>query len=218
MRPAIRLAALSEAKVIYSFTHDSVGVGEDGPTHQPVEQLMSLRTIPGLRVIRPADANETAAAWRIAVDGDGPTALILTRQNVPVLDGTDAEATDRGAYVLRDVEDPEVVLIGTGSEVSVCIDAAEALGREGIAARVVSMPSWDLFGAQEPDYVDSVLPPEVPTVSIEAGVTLGWERWADITIGIDRFGASAPGSTVMEKLGITAGAVVEAAKAAIESV
>ncbi|MFN3217481.1 MAG: transketolase [Acidimicrobiales bacterium] len=218
MRPAIRLAALSEAKVIYSFTHDSVGVGEDGPTHQPVEQLMSLRTIPGLRVIRPADANETAAAWRIAVDGDGPTALILTRQNVPVLDGTDAEATDRGAYVLRDVEDPEVVLIGTGSEVSVCIDAAEALGREGIAARVVSMPSWDLFGAQEPDYVDSVLPPEVPTVSIEAGVTLGWERWADITIGIDRFGASAPGSTVMEKLGITAGAVIEAAKAAIETV
>lgn len=212
MRGAVRLAALSQAKVIYSWSHDSVGVGEDGPTHQPVEQLMSLRTIPGLRVIRPADANETAAAWRIAIDGDGPTAMILTRQNVPVLEGTLDAPVDRGAYVLQRAQDPVVVLIGTGSEVSLCVDAAAQLDRDGIATSVVSMPSWDLFDAQDRDYRASVLPDGVPTLSVEAGVTLGWRAYADVCIGIDRFGASAPGDTVMDKLGINVDNVVAQAK------
>lgn len=212
MRAAVRLAALSQAKVIYSWTHDSVGVGEDGPTHQPVEHVMSLRTIPGLRVIRPADANETAAAWKIAVDGEGPTALILTRQNVPVLPGTDEAPVDKGAYVLRDVEDPQVVLIGTGSEVSVCAEAADALAGEGVRVAVVSMPSWDMFEAQGADYRASVLPAGVPALSVEAGVTLGWAAYADDAVGIDRFGASAPGDVVMEKLGISVEHVIARAK------
>ncbi|MCP3855113.1 MAG: transketolase [Actinomycetia bacterium] len=203
-RPAIRLAALSNAKVIYSFTHDSVGVGEDGPTHQPVEQVMSLRTIPGLGVIRPADANETAQAWQLAVDGEGPTALILTRQDVPVLGGTGAAGqVAKGGYLLVDATDYAVTLVGTGSEVSVCVTAAQLLAADGVAARVVSLPSWDRFAAQSADYQASVIDRSKPTVGCEAGVTLGWERYADVTVGIDRFGASAPGGTVMVEFGIT---------------
>ena len=216
MRAAVRLAALSQAKVIYSWSHDSVGVGEDGPTHQPVEQLMALRTIPGLRLIRPADANETARAWDLAIEGDGPTALILTRQNVPVLDGTADGDVSRGAYVLREVEKPALVLVGTGSEVAVCVEAAALLEAEGIATSVVSMPCWTMFDAQPADYRRSVLPPGVPALSVEAGVTLGWAAYADVSVGIDRFGASAPGDVVMEKLGISAPNVVSQAKQLIE--
>lgn len=212
MRGAVRLAALSGAKVIYSWTHDSVGVGEDGPTHQPIEQVMSLRAMPGLRVIRPADANETAAAWQIAIDGEGPTAMILTRQDVPVLEGTAEAPVDRGAYVLREATDAAVILIATGSEVSLCVEAAERLAGDGIAASVVSMPSWDMFDAQDEAYRKSVIPDGVPALSVEAGVTLGWAAYADESIGIDRFGASAPGGTVMEKLGINVDNVVAHAK------
>lgn len=218
-RPSIRLAALSRAKVIYSFTHDSVGVGEDGPTHQPIEHVMSLRAMPGLRVIRPADANETAQAWAIAVNEDGPTALILSRQNLPVLDGTaDADGVRRGAYVLADTDaTPDVVLIGTGSEVAVCLDAARVLAERDVAARVVSMPCWSIFDAQPADYRDEVLPPGVPRLSVEAGVTLGWSRYADASVGIDRFGASAPGNVVLDKLGINTGNVVDHALALVAS-
>ncbi|MCY4037675.1 MAG: transketolase [bacterium] len=203
MRPAVRLAALSEAHSVFVWSHDSVGVGEDGPTHQPVEHVMSLRAIPGLRVFRPADGNEVAQAWRLAVDLDGPSAMILTRQNVPTLEGTaTSDGVVRGAYTLADCANPDVILVGTGSEVSVCMDAAAVLGHRGIAARVVSMSCWELYAAQAPDYQDSVLLPGVPKVSVEAGVTLGWERWVDLPLGIDRFGASAPGSVVLDKLGM----------------
>jgi transketolase len=213
MRGSVRLAAISEAKVIYSWTHDSVGLGEDGPTHQPIEHLAAIRAMPGLRVIRPADANETAAAYRVAIDGTGPTALILSRQNLPVLDGTTGhESVARGAYVLRDADPADVVLIGTGSEVAVALDAADILAESGVAARVVSMPSWDLFEAQADAYRDEVLPPGVPRVSVEAGSTFGWSRWADASVGIDRFGASAPGATVLAELGITPQHVAEAAR------
>ena len=212
-RPAIRLAALSRAKVIYSFTHDSVGVGEDGPTHQPIEHVASLRAIPGLRVIRPADANETAAAWRLAVDHDGPTALILSRQDLPVLEGTAEGAVEQGGYVLRHAEDPDVVLVATGSEVWVALEAADRLAGQGIHAQVVSLPSWDLFAEQSEGYQDEVLPPEVPTLAVEAGVPLGWERWADDAVAIeDRFGASAPGDRVLAELGFTPENVAERAQ------
>jgi transketolase len=194
---------MSQAKVIYAFTHDSVGVGEDGPTHQPVEHVAALRAIPGLRVIRPADANETAAAWKLAVEHDGPTALILTRQDVPVLPGTAGAAVELGAHVLAGPDDPEVVLVGTGSEVAVCLDAAELLDADGIGARVVSMPCWELFEEAPEAYQDEVLPPDVPTLAVEAGVSLGWDRWADDSVSIDRFGASAPGSRVLAELGFT---------------
>lgn len=214
-RGAIRLAALSGAKVIYSFTHDSVGVGEDGPTHQPVEHVASLRAIPDLRVIRPADANETAAAWKVAVGGDGPTALILSRQGLPVLDGTSADGVAKGGYVLRDVETADVVLVATGSEVHVCVEAATALAERGVAAQVVSLPSWDLFDEQPDSYRRSVLPEGVPTLSVEAGVTLGWERYADESIGIDTFGASAPGGEVLERMGFTADNVAARAEALV---
>ncbi|HET7487350.1 MAG TPA: transketolase [Acidimicrobiales bacterium] len=219
MRPAVRLAALSEAKVVYSWTHDSVGLGEDGPTHQPIEHLAAMRAIPGLRLIRPADANETAHAWRVALDGNGPTGLLLTRQDVPVLEGTADRADDvaRGAYVLEPgSEEPDLVLIGTGSEVHVCLGAAELLAAEGITARVVSMPSWDLFEAQDDDYQEAVLPSDIPTLAVEAGVSLGWERWADDSVSIDgRFGASAPGKVVLAKLGYTPENVADRAKALI---
>jgi len=203
MRPSVRLAAMSGYKVIYSFTHDSVGLGEDGPTHQPVEHLASLRAMPQLRLIRPADANETAAAWRIAVEADGPTALVLTRQNVPVLPGTAGAPVERGAYVLADPDEgaPDVVLVGTGSEVAVCLDALGLLAADGVAARVVSMPSWDLFAAQDDAYQSGVLPPEVPTLAVEAGASFGWDRWADDSVSLDRFGASAPGAVALTNLG-----------------
>lgn len=218
MRPAVRLAALSEAHSIFVWSHDSVGVGEDGPTHQPIEHVMSLRAIPGLRVFRPADGNEVAQAWRLAVDLDGPSAMILTRQNVPTLEGTAAtDGVARGAYTLVDGPNPDVILVGTGSEVSVCVAAAAALEEQGVAARVVSMPCWELFAAQGPAYRAEVLPPGVPKLSVEAGVTLGWERWVDLPVGIDRFGASAPGSVVLDKLGMNSANVAAQAAALIES-
>lgn len=211
MRPAVRLAALSDLHVIYSWTHDSVGVGEDGPTHQPIEQLASLRAMPGLRLIRPADANETASAWRIAIERGGPTALVLSRQNLPVLEGTDTpDGVDRGAYVLREVDgEPDVVLIGTGSEVQLCVEAATELARSGIAARVVSMPSWELFLEQDEDYRLAVLGDGTHRVSVEAGSTFGWSLWAEANVGIDHFGASAPGAELLEKFGMNVANVVE---------
>lgn len=210
MRGAVRLAAMSESKVIFSFTHDSVGLGEDGPTHQPIEHIASLRAMPQLRVIRPADANETAMAWRAAIDGEGATALILSRQNLPILEGTGGnEGVLKGAYVLRDTPgENQVILIGTGSEVALALEAAEVLHADGIGTRVVSMPSWDLFEAQDATYRDEVLTPGVPRVSIEAGSTFGWARWADASVGIDRFGASAPGAVVLDELGINVANVV----------
>ncbi len=215
MRGAVRLAALSKAKCVFVWTHDSVGVGEDGPTHQPVEHVMSLRLIPDLTVIRPADGNETAAAWRVAVDGDGPVAMILSRQGTPVLATTADRAVEgvaRGGYVVVDADDPDVVLVGTGTEVAVAAAAAEQLDAAGTTARVVSLPCWSRFDAQDAAYRESVLPAGVPTVSVEAGVTLGWDRYAQAHVGIDRFGASAPGGTVLKELGITPEHVVEVAR------
>ncbi|HJU63004.1 MAG TPA: transketolase C-terminal domain-containing protein, partial [Candidatus Binatia bacterium] len=222
MRPAIRLAALMDLGVIYVFTHDSIGLGEDGPTHQPIEQLAALRAIPHLVVIRPGDANETAVAWRIAIESrDRPVALVLTRQNVPVLDRSQfaaAEGLRRGAYVLADAPGgkPDLVLIGTGSEVTLVVAAQQKLAQQNIQARVVSMPSWELFDQQPSDYRESVLPPTIrPRLAVEAGLPQGWHHYVgdggDI-IGIDRFGASAPGNVVMEKLGFTVNHVVERAR------
>lgn len=214
MRGSIRLSALMGLEDAWVFTHDSVGLGEDGPTHQPVEHFAALRAIPHLVVIRPGDANETAAAWRtILEDLDGPVALILSRQDLPVLADASFEGVARGAYVLRDVEDPEVAIVGTGSELSVAIDAAALLGEDGVRARVVSFPSWELFAAQDDEYRDSVLPPGLPSVAVEAGVSQGWERWVDRSVSIDRFGASAPGALVLEKLGITAENTARTARA-----
>ena len=218
MRGAVRLAALSESKVVYSFTHDSVGVGEDGPTHQPIEHVAALRAIPQLRVIRPADANETAEAWQVAVDSEGPTALVLSRQNLPVLEGTSGgDRVSRGAYVLVDPPvAPDVCLVATGSEVWVCVEAAKALGDAGVAARVVSLPCWELFALQGEDYRLSVLPEGLPTLSVEAATTFGWDRYADDSLGIDHFGASAPGQVVLEKFGFTPDNVAARARALIE--
>ncbi len=226
MRPSIRLAALMEAAVIYVFTHDSIGVGEDGPTHQPVEHLMALRAIPNLTLIRPADTVETAAAWLAALaNKSGPTALILTRQNLPNLGTTVSQALS-GGYILHDAVDgdgqaapPDVILIGTGSEVQLAVRAREILAQEGVAARVVSMPSWELFEAQPEEYRDSVLPLSIRArVSVEAGITEGWGHFVGLdglSVGIDRFGASAPYQVVYEKLGVTAEAVARAARAAL---
>jgi transketolase len=213
MRPAIRLAALMKLPMIYVFTHDSIAVGEDGPTHQPVEHLASLRTIPGLRVIRPADAVETAAAWRVALQTtDGPVALILSRQNLPVFERPQVTIDDglsRGAYVLADAGGaPDAILIATGSEVQLALKAREIIAGKGVAARVVSMPSWELFEAQPKDYRDAVLPAEVTRrLAVEAGIAMGWERYtgaAGAFVGMARFGASAPGNVVMEQFGFTA--------------
>jgi transketolase len=212
MRPAIRLAALMEQPVIYVFTHDSVWVGEDGPTHQPVEQMLALRAIPGLAVLRPADANETVAAWAVALERTGgPTALLLSRQGLPVLQAArenGKEGVARGAYVLSDAEDgaPAVVVIATGGEVTLAVDAAAELAGRGIGARVVSMPSWELFADQPEDYRRQVLPPAIPRLAVEAGVTLGWRDIVGDTgavIGIDRFGASAKGAEAAARLGLT---------------
>jgi transketolase len=214
MRGAVRLSALTGLEVAWVYTHDSVGLGEDGPTHQPVEHLAALRAMPHLTVIRPGDANETAGAWRTILEEiDGPVALILSRQNLPILDEADADAVARGAYVLRDADDPEVAVVGTGSELWVAVGAADILAEEGVRARVVSMPSWELYAAQDDGYRDSVLPPGLPSVAVEAGVAQGWERWVDRVVSIERFGASAPGQEVLDKLGInpenTANAVRE---------
>jgi transketolase len=217
MRPAVRLAALSQAHVIYSWTHDSIGLGQDGPTHQPIEHMASLRAMPGLDLVRPADANETAEAWRAAVGADGPVGLVLTRQDVPVLPGTAERAPEglrRGGYVLADGDGPpRIVLLGTGSEVQLCLGAAETLAGEGVQARVVSLPCWEWFEEQGEDYRASVLPPGVPVLSVEAASTFGWDRYADDAIGIDHFGASAPGEVNMEKFGFTTAHVVERARA-----
>ena len=209
MRPAVRLSALMGLPVAWVYTHDSVALGEDGPTHQPVEHYMALRAIPNMTVIRPADANETAMAWRLTLEAEGPVAMLLTRQNVPVLDPEAAKGALRGAYVLADADsgEPDAILIGTGSEVAVALEARGLLAEKGVSARVVSMPSWEIFDAQEREYKDSVLLPNVETrVSVEAGVMMGWERYVGFkgtSVGIDRFGASAPGETVLERLGIT---------------
>ncbi|MGI8756216.1 MAG: transketolase [Acidimicrobiales bacterium] len=224
MRPPVRLACIAEHQVIYSWTHDSVGVGEDGPTHQPVEQLAAIRAIPGLRVVRPADANETVTAWRDAIYHKGPTALILSRQDLPVLEGTAGnDGVSFGAYVLAelgtDPDDlPDLTLVGTGSEVSVCLDAAQVLADDGLAVRVVSMPCWEDFDAQDEAYQAEVLPGEVPTLSVEAAVSFGWDRWADDSVSIERFGASAPGGTVLHELGINPVHVVERARALLNEI
>jgi len=221
-RPAIRLSALMELPVIHLFTHDSIGLGEDGPTHQPVEQLASLRAIPGLDVIRPADANEVAEAWRVALDRTHqPVALVLTRQDVPVLDRAkygSAAGLRRGGYVLAGAEggEPEVILIATGSEVALALDAHEELGAEGVRSRVVSLPCWELFDRQDEAYRDEVLPPAVTArVSIEEGSTIGWDRYVGsggVKIGMHTFGTSAPLKDVQTKFGFTPDRVAEAAK------
>ena len=216
MRGAIRLSALTELPVTWVFTHDSVGLGEDGPTHQPVEHLAALRAIPGLAVLRPGDANETARAWRtILEDLDGPACLVLSRQDLPVLDGA-GPGLERGAYVLRDAQDAQAVIVGTGSELAVAVEAAQLLAGEGIVARVVSMPCWELFAAQEEAYREAVLPPDLPKVSIEAGVAMGWSKWVDASVSIERFGASAPGAEVLERLGITAQACADRVRELID--
>jgi len=222
MRPGIRLAALSEARVIYIWTHDSIALGEDGPTHQPVEQLASLRAIPNLVVLRPADANETVEAWRVAMQhATGPVGLVLTRQKLPVLDRTalaPASGTARGAYVLAEAggDEPEVILIATGSEVSLALEAHHQLAGSGIRSRVVSMPSWELFEAQPAAYQEEVLPPAVHArVSIEAASPFGWERHvgpAGAIIGVHGFGASAPGPEIMARYGFTVEHVVATAR------
>jgi len=221
MRPPMRLAALMKLGVIYVFTHDSIGLGEDGPTHQPVEQLLSLRAIPNMVVVRPADAIETIGAWKIAIQRrDGPTALALSRQNLPILDRDDDVSTDdvnRGGYVLsKGGEEPDVVLIGTGSEVQFAMEARNILSEEGIMARVVSIPSWELFDQQPETYRNSVLPVDVSArVSIEAATTMGWERYVGekgISIGVPHFGSSAPYMQLYEAFGITADRVAEEAR------
>jgi transketolase len=214
MRPSVRLAALMGTKVVFAWSHDSVGVGEDGPTHQPVEHVAALRAIPHLAVARPADANETAHCLRVGLESDGPLALIMSRQNVPVLEGTSADGVANGAYVLVEADDAAVTLVATGSEVAVAIDAVPLLAERGVVARVVSMPCWEWFEATDESYQAEVLP-DLPTVSVEAQVSFGWQRWADASVSIDRFGASAPGDVVMRELGITPEAVAERAAALV---
>ena len=218
VRPAIRVAALMKLPLIYVFTHDSVAVGEDGPTHQPVEHLAALRAIPNLTVLRPADATETAQAWRLAIStNDRPMALILSRQKLPILDAkTTAHGVDRGAYILSDCPGrPEIILIATGAEVHITLAAQEQLADKGIAARVVNMPSWEIFETQSPTYRSRVLPGYAKhRIAVEAGIAMGWERYIGPTgkmIGIETFGASAPGGTVLEKFGFTAEKIVQAA-------
>jgi transketolase len=220
MRPALRLAALMQVPSIFVFTHDSIFLGEDGPTHQPISQLMALRMIPGLQVIRPADGNETAAAWKLALEAKGPTAFALTRQNLPILplDADKVRAgVERGAYVVADAEGAELILLATGSEVSLALEAHKKLAEEGIASRVVSMPCWSLFEAQDKTYRDAVLPPaKRKRLAIEAGATLGWQKWVGLdgdVIGMDGYGASAPAKDLAKHFGFTADNVVARAKA-----
>jgi transketolase len=217
-KPAIRLAALMKVRSLFVFTHDSIGLGEDGPTHQPIEHLMALRAVPNLTDFRPADANETAAAWRLALERTGPSWFALSRQDLPVIDAATVDVlggVSHGAYVLEDAADPQVVLIATGSEVSLVVEAAKLLAGEGIRARVVSFPSWKIFEEQTAEYKASVLPVGVPRLAVEAGATLGWWKYVGLdgdVLGVDRFGASAPGPVVMEKLGFSAGNVATRAK------
>ncbi|NTU78833.1 MAG: transketolase [Chloroflexales bacterium] len=215
MRPAIRLAALMGQQVIYVFTHDSIGLGEDGPTHQPIEHVATLRAMPNLYVVRPADANETSAAWQLALTRrDGPTALILTRQAVPTLDPAVRAGAARGGYVLRDADSPQAVVIASGSEVTIALEAAELLAQRGVAARVVSIPCWELFAQQDQAYRDSVLPPALKArVAVEAATSFGWERFVGAegrVIGIDSFGASGPYKELYHHFGLTAERVADA--------
>jgi transketolase len=217
-KPSLRLAALMEVHSLFVFTHDSIGVGEDGPTHEPIEHLMALRAVPHLTDFRPADANETAAAWRLALERKGPCFFALSRQNLPVIDPAAHDAyaeVSKGAYVLEDAANPQVVLIGTGSEVWPALDAAKLLAGEGIRARVVSFPSWKIFEEQSAAYKASVLPAGVPRLAVEAGSTLGWWKYAGLdgdVIGLDRFGASAPGPIAMAELGFSAENIAAHAK------
>jgi len=220
MRPAMRMAALMGISPIYVFTHDSIGLGEDGPTHQPIEHLMALRAIPNLIDLRPGDAAETAAAWKVAVEqGTRPAFLSLTRQGIPPqkrITEEGADALRKGAYILAEASSgsPEAILIASGSELQLAVEARETLESEGISTRVVSMPSWRLFMDQDPGYRDQLLPPEVTLrVSVEAGTTLGWERWTGsqgTSVGLDHFGSSAPWQLLYQEFGITTGAVVAA--------
>jgi transketolase len=217
-KPAIRLAALMQTHSLFVFTHDTIALGEDGPTHQPIEQLMGLRAVPGLTDFRPADANETAAAWQLALERKGPCFFALTRQNLPVIDFAAHDlyaGVSKGAYVLQEAEDSQVVLIGAGSEVWPCLEAAKLLAAEGIRAQVVSFPSWKLFEEQTAEYKASVLPAGVPKLAVEAGSTQGWWKYVGLdgdVIGIDRFGASAPGPKVMAELGFSAANIAARAK------
>jgi len=219
MRPSLRLAAIMQCHSIFVFTHDSIGVGEDGPTHQPVEHLMSFRAIPGLTVIRPADANETAAAWKLAVQLKGPIAFALTRQKLPILEVNRfpiVEGVPKGAYILSEASQgkPELILIATGSEVHLALAAQVQLASQGKLVRVVSMPSWELFEKQSQDYRRSVLPADIPKLAIEAGATLGWHKYVGdkgAIIGLDRFGLSAPLDAAMKNLGFSVERVVSEA-------
>jgi transketolase len=217
-KPALRIAAIMEAHSLFVFTHDSIGVGEDGPTHEPIEHLMALRAVPHMTDFRPADANETAAVWRLALERKGPAFFALTRQDVPVIDVSKRDmyaSVSKGAYVLEDAANAKVVLIGTGSEVSVALGAQKLLAAEGIGARVVSMPSWKIFDEQAAKYKASVLPAGVPRLAVEAGATLGWWKYVGLdgdVVGIDRFGASAQGAIVMKELGFSAENVAARAK------
>jgi transketolase len=222
MKAPIRLSAIMEVPAIWIFTHDSIGVGEDGPTHQPIEQLVSLRAVPGLITLRPADANEVVEAWKVIMKtSHAPIALVLTRQAMPTLDRTkyaSAAGVARGAYILADADGgkPQVILLATGSEVSLCLDAYEKLKQEGIKARVVSMPSWEIFERQEQSYRDQVLPPDINArVAVEQGSTLGWAHYAGDKgriIGMRTFGASAPIKELQKKFGFTSDAVIQAAR------
>jgi transketolase len=215
MRGAVRLSALMQLEVAWVYTHDSIGLGEDGPTHQPVEHYAALRAIPGLNVFRPGDANETAQCWRVILeDLEGPAAMLLTRQALPILDGVTAAGVARGAYVLAEAEGgaPRLIIAATGSELSLAVEARERLQAEGTATRVVSMPCWELFARQDDAYRAQVLPADVPKLSVEAGVEMGWAKWVDASVSLERFGASAPGPVVMEELGFTVDNVVAHAK------
>jgi transketolase len=221
MRPPVRLAAMMGLRVVYIFTHDSIGLGEDGPTHQPVEQLMGLRAVPGLTTIRPADTTETVEAWKVALENrHGPTTLILSRQKLPVLNRAElapARGLRRGGYIIWEAAPtPDIILIGTGSEVHIALEAGRLLKETGIAARVVSLPSWELFDAQPAEYRNDVLPPGIRRrISIEAATPLGWERYVGldgVAIGLARFGASAPSEVIYEQLGLTARRLVDEAQ------
>jgi transketolase len=218
MKAAVRLSSLSELAAIWVYTHDSVGLGEDGPTHQPIEQLATLRAQPNIAAFRPADANETSVGWRLALERKLPTALVLSRQALPILDPKryPVHEAARGGYVLDGDDDPELLLIGTGAEVHLALQARETLSERGVASRVVSLPSWEIFEQQDRSYRESVIPPDVEArVTVEAASPLGWERYAGPhgeIIGLDRFGASAPGTTALEKLGFVPERVVEAAE------
>jgi transketolase len=222
----MRLAALMKLRVIFVFTHDSIGVGEDGPTHQPVEQVMNLRQVPNMTVIRPADANETLESWRIALTNTaGPTVLIFSRQNLPVLDRSvcaPASGTNQGGYILWESSpDPEIIFIASGSEVSLALTAAQKLSHKGVKVRVVSLPSWEIFDRQSSDYRDKVLPPQIPArIAVEAGINLGWEHYAGLDgkiIAMESFGASAPGPVLFEKFGFTVENIMAKAKELLEN-